>query len=378
MGQNPTTSFLAPFTSISGSMHGNNTTNNFILNASAAAPLPVWGRASISLATIAVLGALLNGTILLVFLRERALRTSFTLHVMHLLLLNLLCCIFQYSLGAVVNLNASASRRWYLDDGLCDLYLLTLCLLNAGISNIHGLMAINRAWAIIHPLSYRNRNSKRLTVQLGAAMWVYLLLMMFPYWLLDELHYRQAPTTRQACQFNSLAMSAYSPLAALLVYTAPIMVVLLSFAVVIVDRVVRNGRQKARRSANVIGILPAVGHTNVGCVTAATISATVGGGALEPFPSALAAGQEAVWRPVHSHKYLVLALLTASATVCYMPRTVYILVNMCLPEYGAPTYYEVASILYSCELVVDPILFTLTLDQLREALKRRLCRPQRC
>ena len=361
-------------------MHGNNTTttNNFTLNATAAAPLPVWGRTSISLTTIAVLGALLNGTALLVFLRERALRTSFTLHVMHLLLLNLLCCLFQYSLAAVVNLNASGSRPWYLDDGLCDFYLLTLCMLNAGISNIHGLMAINRAWAIIHPLSYRERNSKRLAVQLGAAMWVYLLLIMFPYWLLDELHYRQAPTTRQACQFNIAAVSVYGPLTALLVYTAPIVVVLLSFTVVMVDRVVRNRRKMRQRSANVVGILPGAGHTNAGCVTAATVSFTVGGGAIELFPPALAAGQKAVRRPVYSHKYMVLALLTASATVCYMPRTAYVMVNIFLPKFEVPVYYEVTSILYSCELVVDPILFTLTLDQLWQALKRWLCRLQRC
>ena len=161
----------------------------------------VWGRTSISLATIAVLGALLNGTALIVFLRERALQTSFTLHVMHLLLLNVLCCLCQYSLAAVVNLNASSGRHWYLGGWLCDFYLLAQCMLNAGISNIHGLMAVNRAWAIIHPLSYRERNSKRLAVQLGAGLWAYLGMVEFPYWLMDKLYYRQ-PEALRGCIFN--------------------------------------------------------------------------------------------------------------------------------------------------------------------------------
>ena len=173
-------------------------------------------------------------------------------------------------------------------------------------------------------------------------------------------------------------MPAYSSFTSLLIYTVPIAVVLLSFATVTVDRVVRKRRQVSRRSANLVGVLPVSSHGNT-TSTLATGSSRDGRGLVmvegRP-PPPMGTGNEFRRRRsgmrVRSHKYLVLALLTASVTVCYLPRTAYFVVKMCLPSFGVPAYFEAASILYSCEVLVDPILFTLTLDQLWEALKRLL------
>ncbi|OQV18018.1 putative CD109 antigen [Hypsibius exemplaris] len=284
------------------------------------------------LVIISILGALTNGTALLRFLKERALRSSFNIYIIHLLLLNFVFYTAQYSLTVV---EALTPGRWLLSDRVCDFYLFMQSMFNAATANMHGLMAATRAWAILHPLSYREWNSERFSLQVSAGMWVYLVLVELPYWAMNALWYRsRGLTTTRTCLFNSLTSQVYSTATNLLIFTLPVLLVPVSFVTVVVAKVVRAHRRPSCPPTNAIAV------------------ANLSGGS-------------AAARPNRSNKFLLLTLLTVSVTVCSMPRTIYFLVRQIRPTFSVPIYLAVGNAQPAAHAVVDPILLSLAVDRFR-------------
>jgi hypothetical protein len=78
---------------------------------------------------------------------------------------------------------------------------------------------------------------------------------------------------------------------------------------------------------------------------------------------------EKVKPKTRSHGNLVLGLLVVSVAICWTPDTVYYLI-ITFTNMDAPIYYQVATILFSCQTMLDPILFTVALKSLRQSLRR--------
>ena len=59
--------------------------------------------------------------------------------------------------------------------------------------NAHLLIAFNRLWAVLHPLSYRSMHSAQMATFLCILMWAYVHAVVAPGWLWDLLHNHRQP-----------------------------------------------------------------------------------------------------------------------------------------------------------------------------------------
>ncbi|OWA53269.1 hypothetical protein BV898_17703 [Hypsibius exemplaris] len=326
-------------------------------NASTAeSPIPSveWSLFAVVYVTVAILGFLLNGTTLLAFLTDRTLHTPFNFTVMHLMALNVVSALLQYAISVPGNLYHG---QWLLGELWCDLYLFGQNMVNAAIVSTHGLIAVNRAWAILNPISYRDRNSRRLTMSMLLGLWVFLLLVNFPHYVITGLVYR-LPTATSGCKFNNQPVSVYAVFLSVVVYTIPILLVLALFLAVTFGQTFRCCREK-----NTSARLPA---NNQVASSAATEEGTN-----TQITKASGANGTKVLLKAKSRKYLFLSLLTASVVICYLPRTMFAFLSMVtLPNAGAwlAVYLRVANLLYACEVLIDPLLFVMTLDKLRRRI----------
>ncbi|OWA55140.1 hypothetical protein BV898_19527 [Hypsibius exemplaris] len=211
---------------------------------------PKWTFPPIAFIILAVLGVLTNSAALLNLIQRHTLHTAFDITVMHLFTQNILASGIQYGLAGAAALYPGS---WRLGKPACDLSLLNQLMLTAALANTHSLIALNRAWAILHPWSYRNYNTKRAAWFTCLGFWTYLLLLAFPYWLRDLLYFREARTllvflkvgtrTRRGratgnyiCMFNSKAQPRYGEYISIWVYSMPIAVVLVMFVLVAVKK----------------------------------------------------------------------------------------------------------------------------------------------
>ncbi|OWA52643.1 hypothetical protein BV898_17090 [Hypsibius exemplaris] len=71
------------------------------------------------------------------------------------------------------------------------------------------LIAVSRMWAVIHPISYPNRHSKRLARGLFIGVWVGVHAFMLPFWTrctTDDLS-----PTNGSCAWRTPASSSPTP-----------------------------------------------------------------------------------------------------------------------------------------------------------------------
>lgn len=130
--------------------------SNSTATESPAALIAYWNLAPIVDLLTFVFGTLTNGLLLLQFLKDANLHTAFNVYLINLLVANLACLLIQYPLQMLSDLY----RGWYLTDAACSAYSYGNFVLQAAIKNAHGLIALNRIWAVLHPISYRYTNHK--------------------------------------------------------------------------------------------------------------------------------------------------------------------------------------------------------------------------
>ncbi|OWA51169.1 hypothetical protein BV898_15663 [Hypsibius exemplaris] len=131
----------------------------------------------------------------------------------------------------------------------CSFYLYSLSVFDAGIINSHAVIAVNRAWAIIRPMSFRAAHTNRFTLTVCLIMWLYIHLVEGSFWLADTLYYRTGvPVT--ACLFNTVQLNTWSNINDIIVYILPLAVILPSFFVVVVSKLLRS-REAMKRSTRV-------------------------------------------------------------------------------------------------------------------------------
>ncbi|OQV20645.1 hypothetical protein BV898_05462 [Hypsibius exemplaris] len=74
----------------------------------------------------------------------------------------------------------------------------------------HGLMAFNRTWAIIHPISYRTRHSVRVAVLSCCCLWAVNCLMTGVLDVMDRVLYLPFADLRRAGCIPSIRIRARS------------------------------------------------------------------------------------------------------------------------------------------------------------------------
>ncbi|OWA51980.1 hypothetical protein BV898_16437 [Hypsibius exemplaris] len=337
---------------------------------------------------ICILGSTINGTMLLLFVYDKRLRTPFNVYLMNLFSANLVSLLIQYPMA--INANLHSPGLWFMGNPACTLYLYCQIIIGAGVLTLHATIAVNRTWAIIHPISYRSIHSVRFAVVLCGLIWLYIHLVMGPFLLVDTFVYRVDVETK-GCHVSHSDLSTWSNVTDIVVYILPLCVVFLSFPIVVISKALRSSKlqrgrsrldshdaQHPQKSAGaLLGLEPE--HPAVTSFMNAAFKDDARSGHVEGNPArrqskALAitgkdssrcfAGICASW----SSKYIILALLTISVAVCSAPMMAYFLLVGLVPGYWDQAYLQLAALLFSCQTVLDPVLFLLALERLRKSL----------
>ncbi|OQV12934.1 hypothetical protein BV898_12855 [Hypsibius exemplaris] len=323
---------------------------------------PTWsGNNGLFYLVICILATLSNGSTLLILLCDRRLRTKpFNVYVINLLSANLFSSLVQYPMAVVTE---RLGGHWHMGRSACFLYLHCLVAVSQGMLNTHALIATNRVWAIVHPVSYRSHHSLRFALFACGTIWLWihffgiLFLAVVPIGLdLDK----------DGCQFDAIAdlgIFSWLPLANdFITLVIPFCIVMLSFPVIVV-RMVRQLRVRQRPGPPTAMVL---------------LLSQQNGQEVNPNTTAAATESQASQRRMFG-RYFVLTLLTMSVAIFYTPMISFDLfvdfVSNFSPDH--PSYYEWSIILYACQSFFDPILFILSLEQLRgkvmQLLKCRCC-----
>jgi hypothetical protein len=161
-------------------------------------PAAKWTIMPVFSLLVFVFGCINNGGLLLLFVQDSSLRTPFNIYLINLLMANLACTLVVYPMDIINNLYSFA---WFMGDTACTVYLYGCYVLEAGISTAHQLIAINRIWAVAHPISYRSHHSVKIAILLCLATWFYVHVVMIPGWIGDALYYR-LPINTNGCLLN--------------------------------------------------------------------------------------------------------------------------------------------------------------------------------
>ncbi|OQV12711.1 hypothetical protein BV898_13032 [Hypsibius exemplaris] len=318
-----------------------------------------WTVAAVFSLLTCISGIIANGTLLFLFARDSALRTPFNIYLINLLLADFICVAIGYPMDLISNLN---NLQWLLGNSICNLYLYNLSTVQAAIFHCHLLIAVNRIWAVLHPLSYRSVHSVRIAVLTCLGMWVYVNLAAGPELILDALFYRAAVETN-GCYFNTVALHTYDTVAQLLFFHFPHLVMLIALAIVTRAKWKKHRARRIRNNVVVPSGLRRLPLSNVNGPSSNHTSADRTAGSQRPIASLRPNPKR------ESHGYRLLVLLTVSVTVCWTPIDIYFTLAGQLNNFDMPIFYQVSAVLFSFQTTMDPIIFTLAVKTLREALR---------
>ncbi|OQV18807.1 hypothetical protein BV898_07064 [Hypsibius exemplaris] len=321
-----------------------------------------WTPLAMIFTLATILSILFNGLLMVVFIYDHSLRTPFNVYLINLLIANLLCSIVQNPLEII---NTISSNFW-LGPQVCTLYQYAGYILQASVSGAHILIAVNRTWAVTHPISYRSIHSQVVAIALCLGMWTYIHLVLLPGILIDHLYYRM-DMTKQKCFLDSSKQRTWAILIQVIVFNNPQLIMVLSLITVLVMRHIREGKKKLRRvepapinNTAITGISPS---TSLKFPQPSQRASTNGErSSAQGTAKVVAAKRE-------SNAYTVLGLLTISAVVCWTPLdALYTLEIFSTEQY--PTFYQVAAILHAFQVVLDPIMFVVSSPNMRMNLRR--------
>ena len=315
------------------------------VNTTTASAILHWTALSAFTLVTFITGTLGNGCLLLLFLKERILRTPFNVYLINLLIANFICVIILYPMDLMANLHSS---QWLLGDRACTLANYSTYVVAAGMFHSHMLIAVNRTWALVHPLSYRSIHSTRAAIFLCVTMWIYLHFTVAPEIIMDALYYR-LPADMFGCKANTAVepIRTYDRVSQMLFYNLPHAVMVITF--LIICGVNLSAGNKARRINVVAPHYFSRGRTKTRTVTTNPRGAV-------PERSVMNSKERPVRRVRHevAQKNVtttpyrrplrglpLLTLLTISVQICWTPVDVYYTMCSMMPGLNMPVFFIV-------------------------------------
>jgi hypothetical protein len=293
--------------------------------------------------TITALALLVNSLVMITFLADPTLRTPFNLYLINLFIANLLCTVIQSSLE-IFNYSYA---HWWLGSAVCTMYLYSSYVLEAAVGGAHLLIIVNRVWAVTLPHSYRTRHNRLTAVLLCVGMWVYVHIVLLPFITNDALYYR-LPLDIYGCTLNSKAQKGFAILVQIVIFNNPQALMLLGLVIILWKRRLRNKRL-SRRVELCSKSDPNVTPRRFVCLSNQS--------------------EEATMAKRESKAYIILALLTVSAVICWTTLDTFYTIGIFYPTLNIdhPLYYQVAATLHAVQVALDAILFMISSRSLRQS-----------
>ncbi|XP_055335716.1 neuropeptide CCHamide-1 receptor-like [Paramacrobiotus metropolitanus] len=279
--------------------------------------------------TVALVIIIIPNAIVLTFFTIRSCRrNSFSVYVMALLMLNIIATVTYYPFILISSLS-----YWWMGSSMCTFFLYSADVLAFVITLLHMAMALNRIWAVLSPIHYRQYHTRKVAV---AIIFIVIILPHFsalPVLITDALYYR-FPEERYGCGINIQAQLEWMLCNLLLLGVVPIIFLLLSYPVVlsVLMRHHRTGPQvEARRNSRTRP---------------------------RRFP----------------RKALVtLTILTGSVICFWLPSVAVAFLDLANLQESVEWLECLAMITYAAQSVLDPFLFAAVLSDVAEQMKALIC-----
>ncbi|XP_055349163.1 alpha-2B adrenergic receptor-like [Paramacrobiotus metropolitanus] len=310
-------------------------------------PPPSWSFFPVFNLVTFLLVIFLNSGVLVVFIRDKQLRTPFAMYLMNLLCANIVIAILQNPLDIVT----SYANIWYPGQKACTVYLYASYAISGGIMISHVLITTNRIWAICFPFSYKHFHTKKLAMGVCVGMWCYVHILILPGLIMDGLYYRP-PLDIMGCSINLGTQKEWSEAVHWLIYNLAEIIVVFAYPVICFYRI------RSRKIVKVTTGNSVPANSNPADTNSAEASN------ISNKPSQFA-GEK---KKERSYAFMVLTLMTCSVAVFWTP----IMVFYGLAPYGYfnYTFYQVARAVYSWECVLDPILFAVAMKDIWKSARR--------
>lgn len=299
---------------------------------------------------LALFGFICNLSILIMFGRHKNLRTPFTIYLIFLLSFNLILTVTRRPL----KMFKIFYDIWPLGKFMCTVYNYTNWTITGCVMNSHALITINRIWALGFPLSYRNYHSWKLATVLCLCMVLFVHLLTLPLIISDTINFRQVARLKQ-CDFNQSAQQGLVDAVNVVIYLFPVLIIVGAYPFLWV----KSRRRQAMRTVQP-PIQPSMVSPNNG-----DTHFDSGVAVLEPRKKNLRAKSSQT-------SFLVLTAMTTSTLLCWAPATI----KDFLQEHagmGKSVLSTVVPVLIDLEVALDPILFALTMKDLRAVIMGGFC-----
>ena len=316
-------------------------------------PQPVgWTSLNLFGLLVNIIGAILNFSLLVVFIKHRSLRTSFGVYLINLLLFEAVL-IWVHS---PIHLISNYIGDWPFDYNLC--WFVNFVGDESLIIFAHFLITLNRVWAVTFPFSYRTRHTTKFAIILCGSVATVWHLVYIPVTIGTVVLEPDSATNGYSCKVDTaVPLYLFSVLG---LFIIPAILVILSYPYVCYKSFFSDRRQ---RIAPQVKPSIAQGHHEM-----THHSATVGTGNVQGIPKTKLCGCRRKLRG-SATGFLTLTLMTLSVVVCLMPKesldTYLITVRSAVEPPGLMAVFDA---LQHLTTVFDPVLIAVGNTEIRTML----------
>lgn len=306
-----------------------------------------WKSSTVIGLGISVTVILLNTATLLCFLTDARLRVRpFSIYLISLVLSNLLFALLQGPVDVILRLS---SQLW-LEQLLCFSYHYSMFFVSGIQMFSHVLITINRGWAVTFPFSYQRMHTRKLALTLCAAVWTTVHSVQLPFFLPTMMNLR-TPLQVYRCQ------EQYHPpvILQLSIYLVAWGIVVGAYPFV----VYRHCQAKGTRELNISLEVSSTGRSPMRQDNGEEQSDLS-----RSSPVRVAVSYR--FKKESAHTFMVLTLLTSSTLIFWTPGVFTYTINSIAPI-SDPVLFEVVLIIFTMQSILDPLLFTLAIRDLRSS-----------
>ncbi|XP_055340577.1 5-hydroxytryptamine receptor 1B-like [Paramacrobiotus metropolitanus] len=286
----------------------------------------------------------LNAGITIYHLLSPSQLTSFSIYLVALYLANIVYC----AVVTTMEITGDLYGTWWMGHPLCIFYNYFEYIASLAAVMFHALIAINRIWAISHPVSYRLYHNKKIAGLLCLASLFYVHFLELPGLIMDALYYH-LPEEDHGCHINTVAMPVWGWIEHVFCRLLPLVLVVFTF--VYTNAVIWYRR---RRRANLVTAPPNGSDGNPN--SANSIPAKGRGGQM-----AAASGNQK--REVKAS--LVLTMNAISVLVCWLPADILFDGYLFFGIAFSNTAFTTVMLLYSMQSVFDPLMLLISLRKIK-------------
>ena len=325
-----------------------------------------WTSTSSFLLFIIVSGSLSNIGLLYIFCTRPSMRTAFGAYLINLTIANLLTTGLRHSIVLEQQLHPPL-----LNLGFCLLRGYQSWLLNAAVNWSHFLIALNRFWAVVFPVSYRHHHNIRLAMVTCLVTWLAIIIAIVPTVTVMMKRAISAAGGERRCGVHLDLLGHWGGISQVVMYNLPVAFVILVYPVIFYKSFFGHTQRRRVGVANDTSLRVSRYGTKAGN--------TSGGQTANPSPADAQpeARKQVVSgccrKPRHGSTtgYVTLTLTTVTVIVGLAPSEVYFFL-LAFSNIEPVAVHSTLRVLQSLTSIFDPVLIVLANPELRKLVKVRV------